>query len=76
MGNTLDKRTAAALDAEIAAMTEQEQRELARVGNNIIKGLDTPEGRAIKNAYQVEYMRKYRARIALAKQRGLLNRDE
>ena len=76
MANTvLDKRMAAELDAEIANMTDQEQQELSRIGNRIIKGLDTEEGRERKNAYQAGYMRKYRARIALAKQRGLLNQD-
>ena len=77
MANTvLDKRTAAELDAEIANMTDQEQQELSRIGNRIIKGLDTEEGRERKNAYQAGYMRKYRARIALAKQRGLLNQEK
>ena len=72
----LDKRTAAELDAEIANMTDQEQQELSRIGNRIINKLDTPDGAAKRKAYQAEYMFKYRARIALAKQRGLLNRDE
>ena len=72
----LDKRTAAELDAEIANMTDQEQVELSRIGNRIINKLDTPDGAARRKAYQAEYMFKYRARIALAKQRGLLNRDE
>lgn len=75
MANVLDKQTAAQLDAEIAAMPKQDQRELSRLGDRIIKGIDTPAGRERKNAYQAEYMRKYRARIALAKKRGLLNQD-
>ena len=72
----LDKRTAAELDAEIANMTDQEQVELSRIGNRIINKLDTPDGAAKRKAYQAEYMFKYRARIALAKRRGLLKRDE
>ena len=70
----IDKQTAAILDAEIAAMPEEQRHELARIGNRIIRGLDTPEGQERKNAYQMDYMRKYRARIALAKQRGLLHK--
>lgn len=72
----LDKRTAAELDAEIANMTDQDRHELARIGNRIINGLDTPEGAEKRRAYHAEYQQKYRARIALAKQRGLLKRDE
>ena len=72
----LDKRTAAELDAEIAAMTDQEQQELSRIGNRIINKLDTPDGAAKRRAYHAEYQQKYRARIALAKQRGLLNQDK
>ena len=72
----LDKQTAAQLDAEIAAMPIQDQRELSRIGNRIVNGLDTPDGAEKRRAYQEEYQRKYRARIALAKQRGLLNQDK
>ena len=76
MANVLDKRTAAELDAEIANMTDQEQVELSRIGNRIINKLDTPDGAEKRRAYHAEYQQKYRARIALAKQRGLLKRDE
>ena len=48
----------------------------SRIGNRIINGLDTPDGAEKRRAYQEEYQRKYRARIALAKRRGLLKRDE
>lgn len=74
--NRMDRKTAAKLDAEINAMPEDEQRELETLGDKVIKGRDTAEGRMKYNAAQTQYMRKYRKRIALARQRGLLNRGE
>ena len=64
----LDKTTAQELDQEIERMTEDEQNQLATQGSRILKGTGTDEGR--KKAR--EYMRRYKQRIALAAQRGML----
>lgn len=62
------KTTAQELDQEIANMTLEEQNELTTKGSRILKGTDTDEGRAKAR----EYMRRYKQRIALATQRGIL----
>ncbi len=67
----LDRNTATELDDEIARMTEEEQAELSRTGGRILKQMDTPEGKA----KWADYMRKYKARIALAAARGLITAE-
>lgn len=64
----MDKQTAERLDQEIRHMTEEEQARLATQGNRILKGIGTEEGKSRNR----EYMRRYRARIALATQRGII----
>lgn len=64
----MDRHTAAELDQEIANMTEEEQKHLATQGSRILKGTGTSEGKSKGR----DYMRRYKARIALAAQRGLI----
>jgi len=67
----LDRSTATKLDDEIARMTEEEQAELSRAGGQILKKTNTPEGKA----KWADYMRRYKARIALAASRGLFTAE-
>lgn len=64
----IDKTTAQELDQEITNMTPEEQDELTTIGSRILKGTGTDEGRTKAR----EYMRRYKQRIALAAQRGIL----
>mgnify|MGYP001445125937 CR=1 FL=1 len=64
----IGKTTAQELDQEIANMTLEEQDTLSIMGSRILKGNNTDEGRAKAR----EYMRRYKQRIALATQRGIL----
>lgn len=64
----MDRQTIIELDREIAHMPADQQLELTRQGNRIIKGTGTEDAKAKGR----EYMRKYKARIALAHQRGIL----
>ena len=68
----LDKETARQLDAEIMQMSEDQQHKLSTKGNRILKGMDTGGGK--KKAR--EYMVMYRARIALAEERGLIEKHD
>lgn len=65
----MDRKTAAALDNEIAQMSEAQKKQLTTIGNRILKGSGTEETKR----KQREYMRRYKARIALATQRGLMD---
>lgn len=66
----LPEAVARSLDLELEQRTPDELHELAQRGARILRGGSDPD-EAREKARQ--YMRRYRAKIALAAQRGLLS---
>jgi hypothetical protein len=69
MTNRFDKATARQLDEELNRMTDKERNALSTEGNRLLKQKGNPEA---YREYCRLYMQRYRARIALAARRGMI----